>query len=86
MRSKQIIITIVVVVALAGAGILAYLSLRGNADAVATPKTAAAIILPHGNSLNFDKINKFNQNGQTFQYPVTTPADTGLQLNDIISQ
>lgn len=88
MRSKQIILLIVIIVALAGAGTFAYLSFSGSTST--TPAEGETqtkgIILPHGNSLNFDKVNKFNETGRTFQYPAATPAETGLQLNEIISQ
>lgn len=89
MKLKQIISIVIVIAALAGAGVFAYMSLKSEVD-TATQATSSeqqtAIILPHGNELNFDQVNKYNQTGQQFQYPQTTAADTGLQLNEIISQ
>ncbi len=88
MRLKQIIIIIIVIIALAGAGIFAYLGFMSDSNAVIAPEDAATknSVLPHGTSLNFDKVNKFNETGRQFQYPVVTPAETGLQLNEIMQQ
>lgn len=89
MKNKQIVIIMVIVGALAGAGVLAYFSLGSKDTAITTATTnaaPAAIILPYGSDLSFDQINKFNQTGKSFDYPVTTAADTGLELNQIISQ
>ena len=91
MNSKKIILVIIVVAALAGAGVFAYLTFNGSTSiapivATPTPVTAANSILPYGTKLDFDSINKFNETGRKFQYPIVTPSDTGLQLNEIISQ
>lgn len=88
MKLKQIILIVIVIAALAGAGVFIYLSFSGSTTPSASSGTAIvnSPILPNGNKLNFDKINKFNQTGHTFQYPTVGAADTGLGLNDIISQ
>lgn len=88
MNSKKIITIIIIIAAFAGAGVFAYMSLRGDATTLVTTndQSAAPILLPYGDELNFDAINKYNQTGKTFQYPATTAADVGSQLNDIISQ
>lgn len=91
MKSKQIILLIIIIAALAGAGVFAYLSMTASQGTPAVPggldtTQAQNNILPHGSELNFDKINQFNEVGRTFQYPATTPEDTGLTLNEIISQ
>ena len=91
MNSKKIILVIIVIAALAGAGVFVYLTFNGSTSivpivATPTPVTAANSILPYGTKLDFDTINKFNETGRKFQYPTVTTADTGLQLNEIISQ
>lgn len=93
MNTKKIILIIIIVGALAGAGVFAYISMTGSGTTpgaasltATTPATTAGAILPYGTELNFEKINKFNETGRTFEYPSVTPADTGLQLNEIISQ
>ena len=89
MKLKKLLILIIIVVTLGGAGVFAYMSLSEtgtSAEVAATNEQAKAIILPHGSDLNFDNINKFNQTGKTFQYPAVTPADIGPELNAIISQ
>lgn len=87
MQSKQIILIVIIVAALAGAGVFLYLSFSGKGTPTGTNQPAAiSPILPHGTSLNFDKVNKFNQTGRTFQYPTVNPGETGPALNDIITQ
>lgn len=88
MNSKKIITIIVIVAAFAGAGVFAYMSLRDDASSLVTTsdQPAAPILLPYGDKLDFSAVNKFNQTGRIFQQPVTTAADVGLQLNEIISQ
>lgn len=89
MNSKQIILIVIIVIALAGGGVFAYFSLTGS-GAVGTADVSQGsvkgVILPKGTKLNFEKINKFNETGRTFELPVVTPAETGLPLNDLISQ
>lgn len=87
MRTKQIIITIIMIAALAGAGVFGYLSLSRDSSTAAPPESATAnSILPKGTTLNFDKVNRFNETGRQFQYPSVTPADAGLTLNEIMQQ
>ena len=87
MRTKQIILLVIIVVALAGAGVFAYMTFSSSpVTPVAGEVQTGGIILPQGTKLDFEKVNKFNETGRTFQYPSATPADTGLQLNEIISQ
>lgn len=91
MNSKKIILVIIVIAALAGAGVFAYLSFSGSSSTVQTAPSSNTVsatdsILPYGTKLDFGKVNKFNETGRAFQYPAVTPADTGLQLNEIISQ
>lgn len=89
MTIKKLLILIIVVVTLGGAGVFAYMSLSEtgtSTEVAATNAQGQAIILPHGSDINFDNINKFNQTGKTFQYPQVTPADIGQELNAIISQ
>ncbi len=89
MNSKKIITIVVIVAALAGAGVFGYLSLRDDAVELVTAadgQAATPIILPYGDTLDFETVNKFNQTGRTYTLPVTTAADVGLQLNEIISQ
>lgn len=90
MNSKKIILILLIVGALSGAGVFAYISMTGTGasseNTSTVPTSSAGAILPNGSDLNFDKINKFNETGRVFEYPSVTPADTGLQLNEIISQ
>ena len=87
MRTKQIIIVIIIIAALAGAGVFGYLSLTGDSTTALPADTATPnSILPHGTSLNFDTVNEFNETGRQFQYPSVTPADAGLTLNELMKQ
>lgn len=97
MRIKQFIIIIVVVAALAGAVVFAYLTFFKD-DAPTSLVTGSAIgsdnsavevetaILPYGDSLDFNSVKKFNRTGKIFQYPATVPGDIGMNLNDIIEK
>ena len=85
MRIKQIILIIVVIAALAGAGVFGYMSINSKATGGVVPKKKGTI-LPHGNTLDFKPIDKFNQTGQLFNYPVVAPAEIGSDLNEIISK
>lgn len=82
---KQIIVVIIIVVALAGAGFLGYKaftsSSEDNAAAVAGKHSQ---ILPFGTDLKFDSVQKYNKDGKTFQYPTVTPAEIGPELGAII--
>ncbi len=90
MNNKNIIFIGVIVVALAGAGVFAYISFFGSSSTststIVGQTTGTGTILPYGKSLNFETVNKFNETGRLFQYPQVTPADTGLLLSEIISQ
>jgi hypothetical protein len=84
MKIKQIILIIIVIAALAGAGVFGYMSVKGKSTGTTKKKTGT--ILPHGNNLDFGTVDKFNETGRQFEYPATTPADLGQPLNEIISQ
>lgn len=90
MKMKQNILLIIIIAALAGAGVFAYLSFfKKTTEAPIVDNALSSSkgnILPHGTDLNFEKVNKFNQTGTQFSYPQATPADIGSPLNDIISQ
>ena len=90
MRSKQIIFLLIIIVALSVAGVFAYKAFFGNNSSNPSTKNSETIdvsgaILPHGNSLNFDNIKKYNKNGTLFPYPTVTPNDIGHELNDIVN-
>lgn len=88
MKFKQVIIVIVIIAAIAGAIIFAYLGFFSSAPS--TPSTSASIsisnaVLPLGTTLDFSQVKKFNPTGRQFQYPVVTPPDVGAQpLNNLI--
>lgn len=90
MKLKQIITLIIIIAALAIAGVFAYNFLMGSVteqDAVKSLEkpTASSAILPHGTELNFDTVNEFNPSGRLYTYPAVQPSDAGLPLNDLIS-
>lgn len=74
----------IIIAALAGAGVFAYLSLSGGSTPQAQPAPVANQILPHGTSLDFEAINKFNETGKKFPYPVVSPGEIGQTLNTIV--
>ena len=86
MKIKQAVILIVVIVALAGAGIFAYKSFGSSISNVPATQESKAIILPYGSKLDFDKVDKYNQTGRQAENPTVNPAEIGSQLNGIISQ
>lgn len=72
---------------------------KTESGAEATPAPTAALaakpgqtasgvdsILPHGTKLDFDTVKKFNPTGRLFPYPTVKAEETGLQLNEIVSQ
>lgn len=79
----------VIVVALVVAGIFAYKAFSGSSSAtLTTPGTTESLngaILPHGTSLDFDTVKKFNKNDKLFPYPTVTPNDIGQQLNGLMN-
>lgn len=87
MQNKSTILIVVIVLAFGIAAILIGRSFltgggMGNAD-VGTASTGQ-VILPHGNTLDFSKIEQFNKNKRTFVYPEVTPMDIGLGLGQIV--
>ncbi len=89
MKIKQIILIIVIIAAVAGAGVFAYMMFGKEAinPNVTAKNNTARIILPHGTKLDFAKVDKFNPTGKLFNYPVVDQAtEIGQPLNDIIRQ
>ncbi len=86
MRFKQIIILLVIMAALAGAGVFAYKSFTNERSKSKTTETAQSAILPHGTELDFATLKKFNPSGKLFNYPNVTNDQAGAALNEIISQ
>ncbi len=93
MKTKQIILIVIMVLILAVAGVFFYKSFSKNikteGDQALTNAVAAnagSKILPHGDNLNFDKVKEFNPNHELNKYPVVSPDDAKSQLNTIISQ
>ena len=85
MQSKQIIIIVVIIAALAGAGVFAYMSFSGNTSGnITTEIVPNNQVLPRGNKLDFKSIDTFNPTGKAFQYPEVIPNEIGLPLNSIV--
>ncbi len=90
MTAKQIITLIIIIAALAIAGIFAYKFLMGTVteeDAAKSQEQGAgvSVILPQGSELDFEKVKEFNPSGRLYTYPAVQPSDAGLPLNDLIS-
>ena len=90
MRAKQIIILIIIIAALAIAGVFAYKFLMGTVSEESAAKSQSqgagtSVILPQGTDLNFDTVKEFNPSGRLYTYPAVQPSDAGLPLNDLIS-
>jgi flagellar basal body-associated protein FliL len=86
MNIKQIIVLIVIIAVLAGAGVFGYKFLMSSVPNKNAAVTTKSEILPHGTNLDFSKVKKFNPNARLNTYPIVSPTETGLQLNDMISQ
>lgn len=93
-NSKEIILTAIIVIALAIAGFFAYKvffgsGTSGSATLTTTPVVTAPVkgaILPNGSNLDFDNVKKFNKNGKLFPYPTVTPNDVGQDLSALVNQ
>ncbi len=83
---KQIISIIVIVGALAGAGIFGYLAFsKSSSDQeLSIPVSTTSQILPMGSALNFDSVQKFNKNNSLFPYPVVNPSEIGSTTGEMI--
>ncbi len=85
MKSNQLIALIVIVVALAGAGVFAYFAFTGTEQVTVQPSSSINA-LPHGTTLNFNTVEKFNKNAKVFEYPRVSADETGLPLNQLIQE
>lgn len=91
MKLKQIITLIIIIAALAIAGVFAYqffMNTVETEDELNTKDIQAkqtSVILPKGSELNFDTIKEFNPSSRLYTYPAVQPTDAGLQLNEMIS-
>ncbi len=87
---KQTIIIIIIVAALAGAGIFAYMSFFSNGSSSLvtfgedTGAPGTSEILPLGSNLNFDQIHKFNKDSRVFQYPSVNPSEIGPVMGTMV--
>lgn len=87
MKLKQIIGLIIVIAAFAGAGVFAYMSIISDKNPeAATTTISTAEILPQGDKLDFEDVNKFNKNGKLFRYPEVSEGEIGLGLNDVMEK
>jgi hypothetical protein len=90
MGIKQIIIIIVIIAAIAGAGVFAYMTFfSGDAVTPATPLSAEGksnAILPQGTKLDFGTVQKFNKNSKIFQQPAVQPSEIGMGLDEIMEK
>lgn len=89
MQIKQIVLTIIIIVALGVAGFFAYKAFFSGPSAIVlvTPEDKGPVqgaILPHGTELDFDIVKKFNKNSKLFPYPVVTPTDIGQELGGLV--
>lgn len=87
---KQVITIIIIVAALAGAGVFAYLTFFSGTP-TSTTQTSSGIsesseILPMGSNLNFDQVEKFNKDDRLYQYPIISPSEVGAVMGSIIKQ
>ena len=86
MDSKRLITIVIIIVALAGAGVFLYMSLTGMKSDNVVQQQSGSAILPSGNDLDFSKLKEFNPSGRKFQYPAVTPQDAGVSLGTIMKQ
>jgi hypothetical protein len=90
---KQTISIIVIIAALAGAGVFAYMTFfSGSADVplVSTSATTAqgttSEILPMGSGLNFDVVERYNKDRRFFQYPSVNTSEIGSIMGSMVKQ
>lgn len=84
MKLKQIIFLIVTIAALAGVGVLGYLMFTDSQNPTSLTQEPTLEILPQGSELDFDDVNKFNKTGKKFRYPIVTPTEVKVELNDLM--
>lgn len=85
---KQIITIIIIVAALAGAGVFGYMMFTGADSAITTTSSqdAPSNILPMGSKLDFDIVQQFNKNQQIYQYPQVNQGEVGPVMGTMIKQ
>lgn len=87
MKLKQIIGLIIAIVAFVSAGIFAYMTIVADKTPQVTTPVSTAEILPKGNKLDFEDVNKFNKNGKLFRYPVVSKDEIEVvNLNDLMEK
>ncbi len=85
---KNIILIIVIVVVMAAAVLVLYYGFGGSPATTkkSQPKSHSAVnnaspILPHGSSLDFSGVKKFNPDSKLFNYSTVTPDKVGVDLS-----
>lgn len=83
---KQTILLIIIVIALAGAGVFGYMALNksGGGSVAAAPASATSQILPMGSALKFDTVQKYNKDSRLFDYPVVSPGEIGTTTGELM--
>lgn len=87
---KRTIYIIVIVIALGGAAVMAYMALTsggtssGGVAGDVSGSTPVYNILPEGKSLEFGTVRNFNKDNRLFPYPTVNPAEIGKDLTNII--
>lgn len=90
---KQTIAIIVIVIALTGAGVFAYMTFFSNGQMFTSSTNVStnsqsgySEILPMGSDLDFENVSKFNEDKRIFEYPAVNPNEIGPTLDSIIQQ
>lgn len=86
MSLKNILVTLVVVIAVVAVAYFAFGKFLGGDSSIAP--TALAVtpskILPLGTRLDFGLIKKYNPDGKLFNYPKVDTNEVGPALSDLI--
>jgi flagellar basal body-associated protein FliL len=83
MNVKQIITIVVLIAVLAGAIVFAWTTFFSGRSQPAATLAPSSQILPHGTKLDFKTVQELNPSKRTYQYPVVTPGEVGLNLGEL---
>lgn len=80
---KKTILTIIIIAGIGGAIIMAYLALTGDSSDAGNEQSSRAKnsgILPNGTSLDFKKLEEFNDTGRLYPFPKVSPTEVGSNI------
>ena len=82
---KKTLLTIIIVVGFGGAIVMGYLAFSGDSSS-SNPVVVEDIqssdfgILPNGTSLDFKKLEEFNDTGRLYPFPKVSPTEVGSNI------